>query len=373
MRKMGSCLSAVCIAAILLACAHTDPSASTSTGSAVISPEVHADHTVTLRLKSSSAGSVTASGDIGILILSKDASGVWSVTTAPLEPAIYTYSFSVDGVPMADPGNPDVKGTTESLVTVPGDPPMPWELRNVPHGRVSQVLSQSQAFGTTRRWFIYTPPTTEPAAEALPVLYLLHGYTDDDSTWTAVGKAHIIADNLLADGRIKPLIIVMPYGQRDSRVTVQEAFAPDFQERLERQLFTEIIPCVEKPCNAAPDAKHRAIAGNSMGGMQAAFIGMNHPETFSTVGAWSSAIFVDLSSLLSPLAAAPDNLKRSFLYIHVGVGQDDPLISGSRAIDRFLSTQGIPHEFTPTAGAHSWMVWRSYLVDFLQKFSSVSR
>jgi enterochelin esterase family protein len=332
------------------------------------------DRTVTFRLHAPNATSITVSGDFGNLILEKDAQNVWSATTEPLEPAIYRYTFIVDGVQMADPNNPDVKGISESLVTVPGDPPMPWELRNVPHGDVTQVLYFSQIFNTHRRFFVYTPPGYDETANDLPVLYLLHGYSDDDSAWTAVGKANLIADNLLSDGKIEPMLIVMPYGQLNSHIVLEHALDADFQKKYEEQILTEIIPYIEQTFHAAPDAKHRAMAGLSMGGFQAAIIGMNHPETFSTVGMWSSAFFGDPSRLLAELAAAPDDLKRSFLYIHAGVGQRDSLVGCSFTIDNFLTEQDIAHEFTLTPKEeHTWILWRRYLVDFLPKFSAVAQ
>jgi enterochelin esterase-like enzyme len=339
----------------------------------LISPEVNPDKTVTLRLFSTDARSVTASGDLGDLPLTKGANNVWSVTTEPLAPSIYIYSFIVDGVHLSDPLNPERKGTTESLVTVPGDPPMPWELRDVPHGRVTQVLYQSQVFDAPRRYFVYTPPGFDSSSGGLPALYLLHGYTDDDSTWTAVGKANLIADNLIAGGAIKPLLIVMPYGQWNSRVTSDEALASSFQEQYEQQLLTEIIPAIEENFKAVPDAKHRAMAGLSMGGLQTAFIGMNHPEVFSTIGMWSSAVFMNPSDLFARLISAPDALRNAFLYVHIGVGQQDPLYSRSVAIHQFLTSQNITHEFTPVPGKHSWVVWRSFLANFLPEFSTVAQ
>ncbi|MGE5777453.1 MAG: esterase [Chloroflexota bacterium] len=338
------------------------------------SPVVNTDRTVTFRLHAPNATSVTASGDFGSLILQQDAQTIWFATTEPLEPAIYRYTFIVDGMQMADPNNPDIKGISESLVTVPGDPPMPWELRNVPHGDVTQVLYFSQIFNTHRRFFVYTPPGYDESANDLPVLYLLHGYSDDDSAWTTVGKANLIADNLLADGKIEPMLIVMPYGQLNSHVVLEHALDADFQKKYEEQILTEIIPYIEQTFHAVPDAKHRAMAGLSMGGFQAAIIGMNHPETFSTVGMWSSAFFGDPSGLLAGLAAAPDDIKRSFLYVHVGVGQRDSLVGCSFTIDNFLTEQDIAHEFTLTPKEeHTWILWRRYLVDFLPKFSAAAR
>ncbi len=344
-----------------------------SPAATVVSPEVNADRTVTLRLRADDATAVTASGDIGDLILTKDAQNVWSATTAPLDPAIYRYFFVVDGAQIADPSNPDIKGTSESLVTVPGNPPKPWEVRNVPHGKVTQISYRSAAFSAQRRYFVYTPPGYETRADKLPALYLLHGYSDDDSSWTAVGKANIIADSLLADGRIKPLIIVMPYGQLNAEVSGSEAFAEDFQQKFQTQLLTEIIPHIEKTYRVLPDARHRAMAGVSMGGMQTAFIGMNHPESFSTIGLWSSAVFGDPAVLLRGLAAAAEKLKHSFRYIHLGVGQQDAFLPRSKAIDEFLTSQKIDHVYAPTPGTHSWLLWRTYLVDFLARFSAIAQ
>ncbi len=339
----------------------------------LVSPEVNADRAVTLRLRSATATVVTASGDIGDLTLTKDTQNIWSTTTAPLEPAIYRYFFTVDGVQFADPSNPDKKGTAESLVTIPGNPPMPWEVRNVPHGNVTQVAYQSKAFNAQRCYFVYTPPGYETSTDQLPVLYLLHGYTDDDSSWTAVGKANLIADSLLADGKIKPLIIVMPYGQLNGDVTVNEAFADDFQQKFEQQILAEIMPSIEKTYRVVPDARHRAMAGISMGGMQTAIIGLNHPEVFSTIGLWSSAVFGDPAVLLGRLEAAPEKLKNSFAYVQVAVGQQDSLLTRSDALDKFLTSQKIGHEYTPTPGTHSWLLWRGYLVDFLTRFSDVAQ
>ena len=376
MRLLGRCLALLAVAAIVPACAGATSTPATPNASmSLISPEVNADGTVTLRLRADDAIGVTASGDIGDLTLTKDAGNVWSATTSPLAPAIYRYFFTADGTQMADPSNPDSKGTSESLITVPGNPPMPWEVRNVPHGKVDQISYQSQVFGGQRRYFVYTPPGYETATDGLPVLYLLHGYSDDDSSWTAVGKANLIADSLLADGKIQPLIIVMPYGQLDENTTPGDAFAADFQEKFEKQLLTEIIPSIEGTYRVVSDARHRAMAGASMGGMQAAFIGLDHPETFSTIGLWSSAIYDDPAVLLARLAAAPAEHKHSFRYVQVAVGQQDDLhlVPKSEALDAFLTSQGIDHVYTPTpGGTHSWLLWRGYLVDFLARFSAVA-
>jgi enterochelin esterase-like enzyme len=362
MKRLAFGIGLACLAAILIGCNQK------SRKTAPISPQVNPAGTVTLRFQSTGASVVMASGDIGSWTLTKGANGVWSATTGQLKPAIYTYFFSVDGVKMSDPLNPDRKGTTESLVTIPGNPPMPWERRDVPHGSVTQVLYQSKVLNAKRRYFVYTPPGYSKTTRKLPVLYLLHGWSDDDSTWTAVGKANLIADNLLADHEISPLIIVMPYGQLNPSVSTDEAIT-SFSKKYEQELLTEIIPAVDKAYRTVPAAKGRAIAGNSMGGMQAALVGMNHPEIFSTVGMWSPAIFTDPSMLFAGLTAASNRLKHSFSYVEVRVGEQDSFYGRSVAIDQYLTAQKIAHVFAPTPGEHSWVTWRPYLVAFLKKFS----
>lgn len=365
------------LAALLVACSSVGPAPSgttTPSGPAVVvSPDVRADGAVTLRLRADDAVAVTASGDFGDLVLTKDPQGIWSGTTARLAPAVYAYSFTVDGVQRADPSNPDSNSASAfSLVTVPGDPPMAWEVQDVPHGQVTTVTLESDVLGRQRRLHVYTPPGYEDGTDPLPVLYLLHGYTDDDSTWTAVGKAHVIADNLAAQGVIEPMIIVMPYGQLDPSTTHDDALGPEFAETFETELLAEIIPAVEETYRVVPDARHRAIAGLSMGGLQSAVIGMNHPEVFSTVGMWSAAVFDSPSVVLARLAEAPDDVQESFRYVEVAVGEQDDLLRRSAAIDSFLTSQGIDHVYATTPGTHSWLLWRSYLVEFLPVFADIA-
>jgi len=353
---------------------------------AAVSPEVHADKTVTLRLRAPNAQTVTLTGDINSSLaiaaksnntstpisLSKDQAGTWSVTVGPLAPAIYNYAFNVDGLRIADSSNPDIKGTSESMVTVPGDTPMPWELRNVPHGKVAQFVYDSKAIGMQRRFYIYTPPGYESGSDKLPVLYLLHGYTDDDSGWTVCGKANLIMDNLLADKKAKPAIIVMPYGQLSSRTTVGDALGAAYLAQYENQILNEIIPYIESNYRATADSKHRARAGRSMGGFQTVTIGMNHPEIFGSIGAWSAAGINNPASVAAKLAAAPDNVKHGFQYVHLGCGEQDNLITGTRGMDQWLTSQGIAHDLRAIPGVHSWLVWRVFLSEFLPKFTEAA-
>ncbi len=378
MRRIAFAAAGVAVAtigALLVACSPAGPASPTSTGGAsgtVASPEVHADGTVTFRLGADFADFVYVTGDVGDVGMSKDDAGVWIGTTAPLEPGIYAYYFSVDGVRILDPGNPDANGTKDSLLTVPGDPPRAWEVQDVPRGDITRVTYDSAVIGTERPYLVYTPPGYDEGTERLPVLYLLHGYTDDEYGWVDVGKATVIADNLLAQGLIDPMIIVMPYGQRSPDALPYEAIGPGFREEYETEMLTEIIPAIEAGYRVVPDARHRAIAGLSMGGMEAAEIGMNHPEVFSTVAMWSAAVYDDLATLLTRLTGLPDGERASFRYVHVAVGTEDDLLVRDAALAGYLTSQGVTVDFRTTAGGHSWLLWRAYLVDFLPQFSAIA-
>jgi enterochelin esterase family protein len=226
--------------------------------------------------------------------------------------------------------------------------------------------------GTERPYLVYTPPGYDEGTEPLPVLYLLHGYTDDEYGWVDVGKATVIADNLLAQGLIDPMIIVMPYGQRSPDALPYEAIGPGFREEFETEVLTEIIPAVETTYRVVPDARHRAIAGLSMGGMEAALIGLNHPEVFSTVAMWSAALYDDPATILTRLAGLPEDAKASFRYVQVAVGTEDDLLLRNAALSGFLTSQGVSVDFRATPGRHSWLLWRTCLVNFLPQFSAIA-
>lgn len=368
----GAAALAAAVTALLAGCSAGAASPSAPTDGSVASTVVNADGSVTFRLGAGFADVVYVSGDVGDVGMSKDDEGVWTGTSAPLEPGIYCYDFNVDGVSIQDPENPERNGTKDSLLTVPGDPPRAWEVQDVPRGDVTRVTYFSDVIGAERPYLVYTPPGYDEGTEPLPVLYLLHGYTDDETAWVDVGKATVIADNLLAQGLIAPMIIVMPYGQRSPGALAYEAIGPGFREEFEAEVITEIIPAVERDYRAVPDARHRAVAGLSMGGMEAALIGMNHPEVFSTVAMWSAAVLDDPATLLARLAGLPDDARSSFLYARVAVGTEDDLLIRNAALAGFLTAQGVNVDFVTGPGRHSWLLWRQYLVDFLPQFSAIA-
>lgn len=223
----------------------------------ISSPEVHSDNSVTFKYYSRTAQNVSISGEFSSsrIPMIKDTSGIWSVTVPAVKPDIYPYSFWVDSVNIADPNNTYIFANERfkrSIVDIPGNTPLVHSLQNVPHGKISYRYYKSNALGTTRQLLVYTPPGFNPNGKVkYPVLYLIHGGSDTEETWTKVGRANFIADNLVAQGKAVPMIIVMPYGN------VRPAPMPDFT----KDVMSDIIPFIEANYPVLTDSKHRAVAG----------------------------------------------------------------------------------------------------------------
>src|SRR5580698_2667805 len=243
----------------------------------LVSPEVHADGSVTVRFRAPNALDVKLAREgTEPVAMQKDEQGVWSVTTAPLSPDYYGYSVIVDGVRSIDPSNHLLKPNllaTENAVHVPGPPSLPWELNNIPHGEIHHHFYKSAVAGDDRDFYVYTPPGYDSTAKkTYPVLYLLHGYSDDASGWTAVGRANVILDNLIAQGKAKPMLIVMTLGYGAPEIVARNGGSlsnPELRDknysRFRDALFNEVMPQVEKNYRVQPDRKSRAVAGLSMG------------------------------------------------------------------------------------------------------------
>ena len=339
----------------------------------VVSPEVHADRTVTFRVRVPKAGEVRVSGEFGDRAMTNDGAGLWSVTLGPLEPDLYGYGFSVDGFRTVDPANANVKPMrwpTTSILDVPGDPPLVHDFRtDVSHGTVRLHAYQSRALGKLRRLQVYTPPDYDRKSRArYPVLYLLHGSGDNEATWTALGHAHWIADNLIAQHLAKPLIIVMTDGHAafanpstgsgDERTRNREAF--------QRDLLGDVMPFVERSYRTRNDRESRAIIGLSMGGGQSLSIGLNHLDRFAWVGGMSSGVR-DPERLLGGVRADPQATNKKLKLLWAACGKDDFLLQQNQQFDELLTARGIRHEFKLSDGGHSWPVWRRYLAEFLPR------
>lgn len=334
-----------------------------------ISPEIHEDRKVTFRLNAKDAREVTVAGQgiSGKVALAKDENGKWSATVGPIEPGVYEYSFTADGVQMIDPSNPAIKPQRQprtSILHVPGEPPLVWDFQQVPHGTVHQHNYQSKTVGGLRQFFVYTPPGYErDTAAKYPVLYLIHGFGDNHATWTQHGKAHWILDNLIAQKKAKPMIVVMPDGHPVAPGSgPRDQYGKANTEMLAREIMDEMVPMIESTYRAQTDAAGRAIAGLSMGGGHSLYTGMQNLEAFSWVGAFSAGVpgKDQMSQLFGDTAKINEKLK----LFWIACGKNDFLIARNRELDALLIEKGIKHTWLETEGDHSWPVWRRYLADF---------
>lgn len=333
----------------------------------VVSPEVGGDRRVTFRLRAPNAKQVTVAGEWpgGPVPMTQDEQGVWSATVGPLEPDLYGYSFVVDDFRSLDPGNAWVKPSrspTTSVVEVPGSPPRLSEWQDVPHGTVRSHQYLSRSLGRRRGLIVYTPPGYDAKPDdRYPVLYLLHGSGDNEATWTALGRAHLILDNLIAQRKSQPMVVVMPDGHAvapgsaEARGRNTEAFA--------RDLLEDVIPFVEANYRTRPGPENRAVVGLSMGGGQSLTIGLNHPDLFAWVGGFSAAIGNPESTVATALAD-PSATNSRLRLLWIACGKDDRLVENARQLSEVLKAKGIRHQFQATEGNHSWPVWRRYLPEF---------
>ena len=335
---------------------------------AVRSPEVSADRRVTFRVRAPGASRVTLFCECltNEPALTKGGDDVWSVTVGPLAPEIYEYHFTVDGVDNLDQRNPVVKYNSrpnliESIVEVPGSEPMFYDVKPVPHGSVSMRYYTSKAAGSTRRVFVYTPPNYERSNARLPTLYLLHGADGDESVWTQFGRANLILDNLIADRKAAPMVVVMPFGYAypwHAGVAGEKQRA-DF----EKDLLGDLIPFVEANYRVSSDREDRALAGLSMGGSQTLHIGLQHVDRFSRLAVFSGSAGSNPSQALAAAGKKADLLNEKLKVFWMAVGTEDGAMANAKLTSDFLTSSGIKHSFLTTPGAHTWLVWRKYLND----------
>ncbi len=356
----------------------------------IVSPEVHPDRSVTFRLQAPNAQRVRVNGDFWgrksfSMTLDPDfTNGVWSVTTPPLEPDIYAYVFNMDGATLVDPVNTFVRvgaWAYMSQVYVPGERADFLAVRDVPHGTVHEHWYHNKELNAERRVLIYTPPNYS-GSRTYPVLYLLHGASDDEGFWTSVGRANFIMDNLLAEKKTRPALIVMPFGH-PSRTPPRRGGpggpAPGTNapprggglinvSMLEDDLKENVIPLVERTYRVGKSPSQRAIAGLSMGGAQSLNIGLKNPRLFAYVAAFSSAIFGNSETNFASFLADPIKANKDFKLIWIGCGERDSLLAGNRTFEALLTSRGIKHEWVTSPDyAHEWTLWRRYLHDVLPK------
>ena len=358
------------------------------------SPEIHSDHRVTFRISAPNAAEVILNGDwpdgrnVG---MSEGEDGIWSVTVGPLEPELWGYAYSVDGVKTLDPGNPDVKRDGvryDNMLLIPGPQSELYEVKNVPHGTVSMVWYESPTLGNSRRMLVYTPPGYESKGDRYPVLYLLHGGGGDEDAWITLGRANLIMDNLIARKSAKPMIVVMPNGNAnqimakgsgpvagripaaqtkkpaDEAANSRSSAIPD-AELFPKSLVKDIVPYIEEHYRTKDNMEDRAIAGLSMGGGQTMTATALYPRAFGYIGVWSAGTRLadeQLDLRLSIIKAGGVKL------YYVGCGVDDRLAhAGSTRLVEHLKKLDMWYRFKETTGGHTWSNWRIYLGDFATK------
>lgn len=348
----------------------------------VRSPEVHADGRVTVRLRAPNAQAVIfASDGAAPTPMVRDSAGDWSYTTEPLAPDIYTYTFRVDGVTIPDPQNPEMKpvfrmSLGQSLLHVPGPDSLSWEMRDVPHGTITEHFYTSDVIGDRRNYYVYTPPNYDPRrAERYPVLYLLHGLSDDASGWVRAGFANVILDNLISDRRATPMVVVMTLGYGAPQILDGFYWGRQIDSALWRQnttrftdaLLKEVIPQVERRYRVATTRTGRAIAGLSMGGGQSLYTGLNNLDRFAYIGAFSSVTTLNGQAYGTIYPAVNEGINSRLRLLWVGVGRDDFLRAENVRFRDWLRSKSVGFEWVESAGGHTWMIWRRYLTDFLPR------
>ena len=334
-----------------------------------VSPEIHGDRTVTFRFFAPKASEVLLMGSPGILEvirkpmpLQKDDKGVWSLTIGPLSPGFYTYGYAIDGgLRMPDPSNPNLElrrwGAT-SLFVIPGLDKAPIDERRVPHGAVHIEFYDSRNLDTSRVVYVYTPPGYETNKQKYPVLYLLHGNGQIEASWTWTGRANVILDNMIADGKVKPMIVVMPYGHvpREIKPSSTAAAPANDPAAIEKELLTGVKPLVESKYRVLTDRNHRAIGGLSMGAGQSMSIGLHNLDQFAYIAAFSGG-----GNRAEWEKADPAMLNQKLKVLWIGCGTEDPGYNGVKGMADLLTKKNVKHVWNESGGGHSWPNWQVYL------------
>jgi len=366
----------------------------------IVSPEVKGN-TVTFRLNAPNATAVSVSGSWKTaersVAMTKDTSGVWSASISGLVPELYNYTFSVDGVGLTDPSNPQnsirdgsrfmsifiISGPTADLYA---------SVLDVPHGNLEKVWYKSPTLNLTRRMYVYTPAGYEEGTTKYPVFYLLHGMGGDEDAWSSMGRAVQILDNMIAAGKAKPMIVVMTNGNANQAAATIDYAAAQTQGAMggtttglfEKSIIDDVIPFIDKNYRTLTDPQNRAIAGLSMGGAQTSYAALNNIDKFAWVGSFSGAFVMwpnargtsgqgsqginmeAVEKTVFPSLNSSANSKLKLLYI--AIGSDDSLIESNRQFTDWLKTKNINHTYIDTPGyAHEWSYWRVCLVDFAGK------
>ena len=357
-------------------------------GTEIVSPEIHKDHTVIFRVQAPAAEAVKLSGDWmpyegwvpGSVNMQKDENGLWSHTTEVLNPELYGYAYIIDGVRTNDPNNVFVSrdiSTNTNIFLIEGGQADLYKVNDVPHGSVNHRWYDSPGLDMTRRITIYSPPGYETSKASYPVLYLLHGAGGDEEAWNELGRASQIMDNLIAQGNVEPMLVVMPNGNVSQQAAPGEGirgyYKPQFMEGgtmdgSYEESFLDIVNFVESSYRVKADKESRAVAGLSMGGFHSLHISRYYPNTFNYVGLFSAAILPtqDVSSKVyqdidGTLKTQMDN---GYKLYWIGIGKTDFLYENVTEYRKNLDKMGMSYIYRESDGGHIWKNWRIYLSEF---------
>jgi enterochelin esterase-like enzyme len=376
---------------VILICQNSFSQQALFGGANITSPEINADNSVTFRFQAPDAKEVKISGDWmpakgytpGSEIMTKGDKGIWSFTTAVLPSDLYSYSFIVDGVKCTDPNNVymirDVATVTNVLIIGGGKADL-YKVNNVPHGSVTRRWYNSPSLGINRRITIYTPAGYEKSTVKYPVLYLLHGMGGDEEAWINLGRTSQILDNLIAQGKARPMIVVMPNGNVAQEAAPGESSLgfykptmqlPNTMDGRYEETFKDIISFVESNYNVITSKSGRAIAGLSMGGYHSLHISRYYPNKFDYIGLFSAAILPD-SKVTSKVyenfdATLKLQMTNGYKLYWIGIGKTDFLFKYNEEFRKKLDSIKMPYEYRESEGGHTWTNWRVYLSEFAPK------
>jgi enterochelin esterase-like enzyme len=375
-------------------------------GPQVVSPQVNADRTVVVRVFAPKATEITVTGELlngtPPKAMTKGEDGIWTATLGPLPADVYTYAFNIDGVNTTDPRNPWVKLVSAtglaSQVEVPGEGAQYYDSKPVPHGLVQIMTYESKATGATRQAYVYTPPDYNRTTAKYPVFYLLHGGGDLDPGWVMTGRANIIMDNLLAEKKAVPMIVVMPLARGGGSLgigpagmspgiaaagnvvpgagrgaapaaasgTPQPAAEPAPLQPFAQDFISDLMPAVERTFRVSARAEDRAIGGLSAGGAATVNTAFSRPDLFRYVVILSAGAPQNVEQLYPKFFANGAAGARQMKLIWLAAGDEDFALNGTRTLDDVLTKAGIKHSFKTTQGRHEWRLWRPHLYEFAQ-------
>jgi enterochelin esterase-like enzyme len=383
-------------------------------GPVVSSPEVDSENKVTFRIFAPKVDSVTVRGDFGDAAqMTKDEQGIWSVTAGPIQPEMYGYSFNVDGITVLDPSNPlnnHSSMMSQNILIVPGESSDLYMVKDVPHGTVSKVWYDSAVLNMRRRMVVYTPPGYETSSDKYPVFYVIHGGGGDEENWLYMGRVPQIFDNLIAEGKVKPMIVVMPNGNASQAAAPDAApaeanpqrgntgfpgpkpapgaqgagglagigpvYSEDTLSEIAEEYVKSIGAFIDKNYRVLPGPQNRAITGLSMGGGHAFFTGIKYLDYYGWVGEFSSSLFgglnntgftYDLDTAISGAFKDPAGINKKLNLLYISCGREDPRITATKGMKEALNKRGIEVVYTDWPGTHEWKVWRRALADMAMK------